>query len=78
MKEQNTIGILNGYSHDELCTIGELREHISTGGTVFKPHQYCDWRYNTDLRRFSFDPYTGEKIDWKEVEKLISMNNAKN
>ena len=71
MEENDTIGILNGYEYDELCSVGSLRDHIKHGGTVYTAAQYCDWRFNTDLRRFRFDPYTGKRIDWKEVRKMI-------
>lgn len=73
MEENDTIGILNGYEYDELCSVGSLRNHIKNEGTVYTATQYCDGRFNTDLRRFSFDPYTGKKIDWKEVRKIIEQ-----
>ncbi len=33
--------------------------------------QLCDWRFSTNLQRFKYDPFTGEKIDWKEVKKYL-------
>lgn len=72
MEENDTIGIINAYGDREMiCSIGFLRDHIKHGCTVYTAAQYCDWRFNTDLRRFRFDPYTGKKIDWTEVRKMI-------
>ena len=74
MEENDTIGIINAYGNrDMICSIVFLRNHIKYGGTVYTATQYCDWRFNTDLRRFSFDPYTGKRIDWKEVRKMIEQ-----
>ena len=73
MEENDTIGILNGYGHDMVCSVGFLRDHIKFGGTVYTADKYCDGRFNTDLRRFVFDPYTGKKIDWTEVRKMIEQ-----
>ena len=73
MEENDTIGILNGYEYDELCSVESLRDHVKHGCTVYTAAKYCDWRFNTDLRRFNFDPYTGKKIDWKEVRKMIEQ-----
>lgn len=71
MKESNYIGILDVWCNNKLCTIADLKSHITKGNTVYKAKQYCDWRYSTNLIRFVFDPYTGEKINWKEVRKLL-------
>ena len=72
MKESNYIGFLHSnIFHEELVTIGDLKEYLAKGNTVYKANQYCDWRYSTSLTRFVFDPYTGEKINWKEVRKLL-------
>jgi hypothetical protein len=36
---------------------------------AFNIDQYCDRRYTTNIQRFNYDPFTGEKISWKEVRK---------
>lgn len=74
MEENDTIGIINAYGNrDMICSIDFLRDHIKYGGTVFTAKQYCDWRCNTNLHRFNFDPYTGKRIDWTEVRKMIEQ-----
>lgn len=32
---------------------------------------YCDKRKSTNLTRFDFCPYCGNKIDWKALRKLV-------
>ena len=74
MEENDTIGIINAYDNrGTICSIDFLRYHIKSGGTVFTAKQYCDWRCNTNLHRFNFDPYTGKRIDWTEVRKMIEQ-----
>ena len=67
-----TIGIIN-YACDitRLCTIGDLHEEVLKRKSVFTPKQYCDWRYRTNLTRFIYDPFTGKKIDWKEILEFL-------
>lgn len=38
---------------------------------VYTAKEYCDRRYTTNLERFNADPYTGEKINWKEVYNYL-------
>ena len=70
MTGQTTIGILAGFSFESLCSIDELGEYLA-GQSRYTAEQYCDFRYSTNLQRFNYDPYTGERIDWKKVRKLI-------
>ena len=65
------IGIITSYSVEFLCTVGELSE-IFAGQSRYTAAQYCDFRYSTNLQRFRYDPFTGKKIDWKEVKRLIT------
>jgi hypothetical protein len=66
-----TIGLLCiDYSTTEVVTVQELKDEIK-GGCHFTPQQYCDFRYGTNLQRFLYDPFTGKKIDWKEVKSLL-------
>lgn len=66
----NIIGIFTSFSCESLCTIDELGERLA-GQSRYTAKQYCDFRYSTNLQRFRYDPFTGEKIDWKEVKRLI-------
>lgn len=58
-----------------LCSVEELYEATHCKQfqytAYFSAKQYCDFRYSTNLQRFRYDPFTGEKIDWKKVKELI-------
>lgn len=71
MTDTTVIGILNFYDNSSEVTIKELAHELTLNQCHYTVDSYCDWRYNTNLRRFIFDPYTGEKINWKEVKKLL-------
>lgn len=72
MEKETIIGQLNlTYEQTILCTLGELYSEIHNNSTVYTPKQYCDWRYSTNLVRFNYDPFTGEKIDWKKVFEFL-------
>jgi hypothetical protein len=72
MKEDIIIGILNDYDYTNIVTIKELYDHVMYDTLcIYTLAQYCDRRYATDLTRFTYDPFTGEKIDWKEVKKEL-------
>ena len=75
MKDDTIIGILNDYDYETIITIEDLNEHIKDPLCVYTINQYCDCRYGTDLTRFSYDPYTGEKIIWKEVKNILNSLN---
>ena len=70
MTGQTTIGILMSFSVESLCDINQLGEYYA-GQSRYTAEQYCDFRYATNLQRFKYDPFTGEKIDWKKVKNLI-------
>lgn len=70
------IGILSlSYDCTYLCSVAELYEATHDRPFQYTAHytakQYCDFRYATNLQRFRYDPFTGEKIDWKKVKELI-------
>lgn len=71
--DKNTvIGIWNDYDDTREINVEELGEMIKYGtDVVYNSSQFCDRRYNTNLRRFNFDPYTGNKIDWKVVYNIL-------
>ena len=69
---KTTIGILSvTYEYTCICTVNDLYDFVREDFCVYKARQFCDFRFSTNLQRFVYDPYTGEKIDWKEVKRLI-------
>ena len=58
------------YEHYEIVSVRDLKDELC-GDCYYTPKEYCDFRFGTNLRRFHFDPYTGNKINWKEVKKLL-------
>ena len=72
MTGKNAVGIFTSFGVGTLCTIDELGERFA-GQSRYTAKQYCDFRYSTNLQRFKYDPFTGEKIDWKEVERMIEL-----
>ena len=73
MKGDIIIGMLNDYDYANIVTIKELYEHVMYDTLcVYTLAQYCDRRCATDLTRFTYDPFTGEKIDWKEVRQILA------
>ena len=67
-----TIGVLSvTLDYTCICTVAELYDHIRDNNSVYSVRQYCDFRYSTNLERFVYDHFTGEKIDWKKVKELI-------
>ena len=72
MTRQTIIGVLTNFSVESLCTIDELGEYLA-GQSRYTAQQYCDARYATNLQRFKYDPFTGEKIDWGKVKYLIEL-----
>ena len=68
MEHQCVIGIWNDYDYSPLITMNELLK--LQPNTIYTMKQYCDWRYSTNLTRFSHCPYCGKKINWKK-----NMNN---
>ena len=72
MKGNNIIGIYYFHGVGSLCTIDELGD-IFVGQTRFTAEQICDFRCKTHLNRFKYDPFTGELIDWKDVQRKIEL-----
>lgn len=71
---ETVVGILcAGYDWDDtrLCSIAELRRDLRRRDCSYTARQYCDFRYNTNLQRFIYDPFRGTRIDWKEVRRLL-------
>lgn len=64
------IGVLNDTGQP--ISAEELKLELQS--TAFTAKQYCDFRYSTNLTRFFFDPYTGKRIDWKEIYNYLVEN----
>lgn len=70
-RKEIIIGLLNDYDEPRLITFDGLKEYIKNRSPIFCLKQYFDWRYNTNLTKFVYDPFTGEKINWDELKKSI-------
>ena len=76
MSGETTIGLFRDFNDTYTITVNGLIKEIEfsnkTTNDYFKLpwgwKQFCDFRYNTCLQRFIYDPFTGEKIDWKELK----------
>ena len=82
-KCEHIIGIVYDYEDTKLVTLKGLKEHIKYEqlcckhgyrSSYYTLSQYCDKRYTTDMTRFEFCPFCGEKIDWSKIKR--SDNNA--
>lgn len=74
MTLDTTIGVYcGGYEDTHLITIGGLCDelHATFCFCAYTAKQFCDWRYSTCLQRFVYDPYTGEKLDWKKIREML-------
>ena len=75
MRHDIIIGMLSDYDHTDIVNIDDLYKAIQDEYCIYTIDQYCDFRYSTNLTRFTYDPFDGSKIDWKEVKKeLMKMN----
>lgn len=69
---KTTIGVLSvTYDYTCVCTVEELYDFVREKSCAYSAKQYCDFRYSTNLERFKYDPFTGEKINWKKVKEFI-------
>lgn len=62
---QHDIGIFHDYDCDRLITIKTLKQ--VQPHTIYTLKQYLDGRTSTNLQRFIYCPWCGEKIDWKRL-----------
>ena len=83
MSCDHCIGLLWTHEGGRLVTLRELKEHIedvkslnrqlslmgASARHVYTLREYADFRSPTDLSRFSYCPYCGEKINWKEIAR---------
>lgn len=82
-KCEHIVGMIHDYENTCLVTLKELKQHIEhekkccekgVWSSYYKLSQYCDKRCNTDMTRFEFCPFCGEKIDWAKIKR--SDNNV--
>lgn len=84
MSCDHCIGLLWHYQDPQLATLQDLKEHIedieetnrlyaflpwTSARRVYTLKEYADFRRSTDLSRFRYCPYCGEKINWKEIAR---------
>lgn len=63
------IGLWVDYHWNELITLDELKEEIEEKATIYTINDYADRRKSTNLTRFNYCPYCGEKINWKCIKE---------
>lgn len=71
MDDYTILGIISDYEDTRLISVGELLEYVKSGKTCYSLKQYLDRRCSTDLQRFNFDPFNGDKIDWSKLRKIF-------
>ena len=69
-----TIGFLCN-EEQKICTVADLLDEVENGYSQYTVNQYCDAAFPTDLERFVYDPYTGDKINWEEINMLLAEEN---
>lgn len=64
------IGLWRNIEYDYLITIDQMVKEVTNPilPLPFTWEQLCDKRCSTCLGQFNYDPFTGEKIDWKELK----------
>lgn len=68
-KCEHDIGLFHDYEGDWLITINRLKKEQPN--TIYTMKQYLDGRYSTNLSKFKYCPWCGEKIDWGKIRKEI-------
>lgn len=83
MTHECIIGVLYNYEDTDIVTASELKLHIErqerlcdvyrnvglSKPKVWSLRDYADRRKITDLKRFSYCPECGKKIDWGAIRK---------
>ena len=83
MEHECYIGIRHDYENTDIVTLEELKKHIESEKRLAEQNKdsefwqsicskytladYCDMRKGTDLTRFRYCPFCGQKIDWKAM-----------
>ena len=82
---EHIVGMLHYTDYSDVVTLEELMKYIrdeeefnlyldvqgrgNEKSLVWTLRDYADGRKSTNLRRFSYCPECGEKIDWKAIRK---------
>lgn len=70
MTNETIIGLFYYCDDSEFVTVDDLLRHIAIGDTTYTMADYTDWRRSTNITRFNFDPFTGEKVEWGRLRKM--------
>lgn len=69
----------SSYQEREFVTLKDLKARLpllSMQGWNIR--RICDWRYGTFFQRFVYDPFTGEKIPWKQIRREYEIEYQRN
>lgn len=55
----------NDFTHDTLMTLQDLIE--ASKDSIYTMKDYIDRRKSTNITRFNYCPFCGEKINWKTI-----------
>lgn len=69
MTNKTIIGVFYYTDDCEFVTVDDLLRLIAMGGTTYTMADYTDRRKSTNITRFNFDPFTGEKVEWGRMRK---------
>ena len=63
------ICLWTGYEWNELITLDELKQEIENKSTIYTLEDYADKRKSTNITRFEYCPFCGEKINWRSIKE---------
>lgn len=69
MTNKTIIALFYYIDDSDFVTVEDLLRRIAAGDTTYTMADYTDRRKSTNITRFNYDPFTGEKIDWKLLRK---------
>lgn len=76
MDKNTIIGLWNDNVCSEPITFEQLKERCKAAGCKYTLEQYLDKRVSTNLTRFNYDPFTGEKVDYAVLGNPIRNNSS--
>lgn len=72
MTNETIIGLYCYVDYCDFVTVEELLRLIAMGDTTYNMADYTDWRRSTNITRFRYDPFTGEKVEWGRLRKMYA------